>query len=98
MEEKIVKNKSTTSHSKRSHRHSHHRRHRSSRHRKTNRFWYWFTKPFRKQQRVSGVRAGQQKAEKRTLIFFTLSAVVLLCLMIPFFTWLAELIYTHAEV
>ncbi len=98
MEEKMIKSKSTTSHSKKSHKHSHHRRHRSSRHRKTNRFYYWFTKTFGKKEKVSGVRAGQQTAEKRTLIFLTLGAVVLICLMIPFFTWLAETVSTHAKV
>ena len=89
MEQKLTERQSSNSTVKKSSHHSQHRRHRSSRH-KRNYFWYYLTKPFRKKEKVSGVRVNQQMAETRIMVIFTVSAVLLLYFLIPFVTWLLE--------
>ena len=70
--------------------HSHHKGRHFSYRRKRSYFWYYLTKPFRKKEKVSGVRVNQQMAEKRMMIIFTVAAVVLLCILIPFVSWLLD--------
>lgn len=93
MEQKLTERQS----GKQSSHHSNHKRHRSSR-LKRNYFWYYLTKPFRKKEKVSGVRMNQQMTETRIMVIFTLSAVLLLCFLIPFVTWLLETLSNNSGV
>lgn len=78
--------------------HSHERKHHSRRH-KRNSLWRRITRPFRHRRgRVSGVRTSSMRAERRMHRIFTIVAVVLLCILIPIFAWLSDVVNQASQV
>lgn len=53
---------------------------------------------FRRKYRVSGVKQNQVNAERKVMMWFIIVAIVLLLVLIPFFTWIAEIVRTSSTV
>lgn len=79
--------------------HSHHRRHHSSHHHQNADSLQRRSGAFvNRRKTISGVRANRIIAEKRIMFFCTLGAIVLLCILIPFITWLVDIVSETSNV
>ena len=69
---------------------------RRHRHRKSSFFKRLKRKLFRKKERISGVRRSCVMAENRILFSMFIGAVILLVILIPLVTWIADIIANSA--